>query len=566
MSSVANWWDKDGDPQYGGEIAIRASRDIVNFDPYFGEFTGLYGAWMERLIVPDWTKDPSVKDTNVGGDRFKGMKGNLAESWEFPDARTHIVHLRKGIHWQDIPPANGREFVAEDVVFHYNRFYGLGGGFAKASPHRSTDVRMQDIASVTAADKYTVVFKFKTLNPNLIMESLHNISQAQCLENPDAVKKWGDVRDWHHAIGTGPFILRDFVQGKSVTLVKNPNYWAHDERHPQNKLPYVDAIKYLIIPDDAEAAQAMLAGKLDIIHQIPPKQAQAILKKNPDILYIKNAGDPATTIQMRNDKAPFTDIRVRKAMQMALDLPGIAKNYYGGTVEPYPSTLTNREMKGWGFPYEEWPQALKDEYAYNPTLAKKLLAEAGFPKGFKTHIIASTDGDLELLEIAKTYLADIGVEMEIRNTEPADWTRLVETEQKHEQLIYRRYGPLGHNKPPLRVVTQFQTGYAANYSHVSDPVFDSFYPRATSAANDDELKLVLRDANEHVARQHYAVSLLLPIHYALYQPWVKAYNAEGHSVWMGSGGPSMLSFYGARYWIDTKLKEKMAKSQKPNLK
>ena len=142
------------------------------------------------------------------------------------------------------------------MVFHYNRFYGLGGGFTKPSPYRSTDVRIQDLLSVTAADKYTVVFKFKSLNPDLIMEALHNISLAQCLENPDAVKKWGDVRDWHHAIGTGPFILQDFVSGSSVTLIKNPDYWAYDERYPQNKLPYIDKLKYLIMPDETEAARS----------------------------------------------------------------------------------------------------------------------------------------------------------------------------------------------------------------------------------------------------------------------------------------------------------------------
>ena len=64
------------------------------------------------------------------------------------------------------------------------------------------------------------------------------------IENPEAVKQWGDLTDWHHAIGTGPFILTDFVGGSSATLVKNPNYWGYDERYPQNQLPYVDSVKY----------------------------------------------------------------------------------------------------------------------------------------------------------------------------------------------------------------------------------------------------------------------------------------------------------------------------------
>jgi ABC-type transport system substrate-binding protein len=70
-----------------------------------------------------------------------------------------------------------------------------------------------------------------------------------CIENPEAVKKWGDVRDWHHAIGTGPWILDDFVPGVSATMIKNPNYWGHDERYPQNKLPYINRVNFSIIPD-----------------------------------------------------------------------------------------------------------------------------------------------------------------------------------------------------------------------------------------------------------------------------------------------------------------------------
>jgi ABC-type oligopeptide transport system substrate-binding subunit len=70
--------------------------------------------------------------------------------------------------------------------------------------------------------------------------------------------------------------------------------------------------------------------------------------------------DSTTTLDMRNDVKPFNDIRVRKAMQMAIDLPTIARNYYGGAIEPYPSSITSWYMKGWAWPFEQWPQDLKD--------------------------------------------------------------------------------------------------------------------------------------------------------------------------------------------------------------
>jgi ABC-type transport system substrate-binding protein len=553
------WWDKLGKPQYGGELVVRANRDIVNFDPYYTEaLTSIFGGWMERLVSDDWTVDPNEWDFKITWHPSKYLKGNLAEGWEFKDPCTHIVHLRKGIHWQNIPPANGREFTADDVVFHYNRLYGLGGGFTKPSPYRATDVRIKDLISVTAADRYTVVFKFKTLNPENIMETLHNALQTQCLENPEAVKKWGDVSDWHHAIGTGPFILKDFVPGKSATLVKNPDYWGHDERYPQNQLPYFDSIKFLIIPDDDQALEMMRTGKIDILDRVFYKQAQSMQKTNPEIQQIFIPRTPTVAIQPRNDRKPFNDLRVRMALQMAIDLPEIAKTHYGGDIDTEPSTLTaTKFMKGWGFPYGEWPKELKNEYAYNPKGAKKLLAEAGYPNGFKTNVIADTDGDMPLLQIVKKYLADIGVDMEIRTMDPASYTDYVENNHNHDQMVYRPYGPLGQTYAPLRVITRLHSGYSTNYAMVSDPVFDAFFDRAKIAANEDELKLVIKDANERAARQHYAISLLQPREYSLCQPWIKGYHAQIYSLWMGVGGASMLGFYGARYWIDSQVKKSM---------
>jgi len=93
------------------------------------------------------------------------------------------------------------------------------------------------------------------------METLHNVSLAQCMENYDVVKKYGDMRDWHHALGTGPFMMKEFEPGNFASMVRNPGYWGHDERHPQNKLPYIDKLKFQIIPNQADAVEAMKAGK-----------------------------------------------------------------------------------------------------------------------------------------------------------------------------------------------------------------------------------------------------------------------------------------------------------------
>jgi hypothetical protein len=90
---------------------------------------------------------------------------------------------------------------------------------------------------------------------------------------------------------------------------------------------------------------------------------------------------------------------------------------------------------------------------------------------------------------------------------------------------------------------------------VSDPVFDAFFGKATVAGSETELKQVLREANEYVARKHFVISLLQPKEYSLCQPWLKGYHAQIYSVWMGVGGASLTSFYTARFWVDQRLKK-----------
>ena len=553
-----NWWDKLGKPQYGGEIVIRANSNIVNFDPYNTAFGNIQSAWMETLAADDWTLNPAIFDYKAHWRPTQFVNGYLAENWEFTDPSTLVYHLRKGIHWQDIPPANGREFLADDVVFHFNRLCGLGGGYSKPSPLASAGFK--DLISVIAIDKYTVAFKWNTTNAGLIMETLHQVSPTQCIENPEAVRKWGDLNDWHHALGTGAFILKDFISGNLAILSKNSNYWGYDERYPQNRLPYLDSVKFVIIPDETTAVEGMREGKIDIIDHISPLQAYAIKKTNPEILMMTHPDSNALSIEPRNDVPPFNDIRVRKAMQMAIDLPAISKSYYHGIIDPYPCTLTSRYMTGWGFPYEEWPQDLKDEYSYNPKLAKKFLADAGYEEGFKTNVVVETDADFNLLRTIKSYFDHVGIDMEIRTLEPKTWFDVVIKEHKHDQLAHRTGGsPLGHSSAPYHDLAQFRKGSRNNWAMVDDYGFNKFLDKAMAANTLNEMKKIMGDANEYVARQHFSISLLQPMAYSLCQPWIKGFSAQFGSAWAHGGGPAMLSFYLGRFWIDQNTKKSMGR-------
>jgi peptide/nickel transport system substrate-binding protein len=301
----------------------------------------------------------------------------------------------------------------------------------------------------------------------------------------------------------------------------------------------------------------MRSGKLDIIEGVSPAQAQAMQKTNPEILQLRTVSS-VETIDPRNDTPPFNDIRVRKAMQMAVDLPAIAKTYYGGNADPNPSSLTSKYMTGWGWPYEEWPQELKDEYAYNPVAAKKLLADAGYPDGFKTNIVADKAGDLGLLQVVKSYFAEIGIDMEIRPMEPATWMSFVKSGHNHDQLAQRTGGgQLGLSHEPIRHLNGIMTGYPHNYMMIKDPVFDTFYSKAMAANSIENTKKIVNDANKYVAKQHFAISLCQTNTFNLYQPWLQGYTGQDGATSADTGGPQLLFFYPSRFWIDQELKKSM---------
>ena len=564
MQNKSEWWLKLGKPQYGGELRILANWNIEDFDPHLrGPLGNIYSAWMETLLTDDWTLDPCIFDFKAHWRPTQYLKGSVAENCEFTDPQTYVVHLRKGIHWQNLPPANGREFVADDVVFHFARLKNYKGGYAE--PSQVSSGEFKDLISITAMDKYTVVFKWTISNPALILDILHQVGVSQFLENPEAVRKWGDLSDWHHALGTGAFILNDFVFGDSATMIKNPNYWGFDERYPQNRLPYLNTVKYMVITDEARVIEEMRSGNIDIVDHISPFAAYSIKETNPEILMFTHPDSNALSIEPRNDVVPFNDIRVRKAMQLAIDLPTISRSHYRGIVEPFPCTLTSRYMTGWGFPYEEWPQDLKDEYTYNPQKSKELLAEAGYPHSFKTNIIVGTDADRVLLEMIKSYFAQVDIDMEIRTLENKEWLNFVKKDHKHDQLAHRTGGsPLGHTSAPSHDLTQFRKDSPNNWAMVDDESFNSLLPRAFKASSISEIKRVIRDANEYVARQHFSISLLQPKAYSLCQPWVKGFSAQFGSAWAHAGGPARLSFYLGRFWIDQNLKNSMAKMSSKN--
>ena len=542
-TSTGNWWDSWGTPTYGGTIITSTTGDIVNFDPYNGTANASQCfAWMEPLFQDNWLLPPSnYQNTFRTPDVVAGC---IAQSWSMPDSSTVIVKIRQGIHWQNISPVNGREFTSADVVYHFDRMLGLGDGFTKVDPYWATNTWVS-CTSVTANDKYTVTFKWNLTNPEMVLEDMTYASIACDFEASEAVAQWGNLTDWHHAMGTGPFILQDFVQTSSMTLVKNPTYWGTDEHYPQNQIPYVDSMKILIIANRDTSLAALRTGKIDVVGGPTIQQVLAMNKTNP-VIKVMNIPGNCYDLDPRDDLAPFNDIRVRIAMQEAINLPLITTSYFQGYADPRPQTELSYLVPGWGFPYDQWPQDLKDEYAFNPTNAKALLAAAGYPKINTTLVYTSTlDGDL--MQICVSELADVGINVTLQPMDSSAINAYLLTAHANTGLASRG-SQLGRVMPPTRPLTQFQTGDSVNYVMWSDPVYDAFYPAAMAATTIDATKAVVKAANEYVARKHIEICTPTANSFTFYQPWLMGYTN-------GTGGNGME--YGARLWVNQDLKKSM---------
>jgi peptide/nickel transport system substrate-binding protein len=490
--------------------------------------------WSEQSLYQDWALDPNIWPNDIDYAPPKYMKGCLIESWEMNDPVTITFKVRKGIYWQNKPPVNGREFIASDIEFTLNRLLGRVGDY-KANPIVAGVFAM--VQSITATDKYTLVFKLK--QPGFFAQ-LNILSGHTFIVAPEAVKQFGDLGDWKNAIGTGPFMLTDFVQGSSLTYVKNPNYWGYDERHPQNRLPYVDEVKMLAIADPSTAISALRTGKIDMLTPLNWRQVDTLQKTDPKI---NSSAPPApgVSLVMRVDKSPFTDIKVRKALQMALDLPTIARAYFGGTLDGKPCGPVNPVFKGWTTPFDEWPQELKDEYTYNPTKAKQLLAEAGYPTGFKTNIVAATNADLDLLQIIKSEFLDIGVDMDIKTMEPGAAGAYVAA-MKHDQMsLWQGFTGLTW---PLNTISVFRHSKksTANPTGNNDPAYDAMIDKINLAATEDEASKIMRDMETYLLKQHWDIYTMPLKSYTLWQPYLRGYSGEILSQDQGR--------IWARLWID----------------
>lgn len=348
----------------------------------------------------------------------------LAESWTTsPDGKTWTFKLRRGVKFH-----SGRELVADDVKFTYDRVMDANIGSGGRGYFLAID-------GIEIPDKYTVRIHTKQPSASLLAALAGNWS---AIVPRDEYEKRGDLR--RTAIGTGPFILQEWVPQSHLKARKNPDYWDKGK-------PYIDAVEIKIIPDEASIVAQLRTGN---IHH-------ALLEDNKNYLLVK---DDKRLNAMRSPRLgfdclimnlgrkPFDDIRVRQAISLAVDrneVLQVAASGLGQVTGP----LTPA-MKPWALPIE----AFKEWYMPNPERAKKLLAEAGSPNGFKTTLKAIPTFPTMVAgsQVIAAQLKRIGVDVQIIQEEYGVWIKniikpnfnfdmtmnLTNGEPDPDSLLYRR--------------------------------------------------------------------------------------------------------------------------------
>ena len=547
-------------PQYGGTITATRVSDPPHGDVYFHHAgAGLISGVIERLTIADWALDRDVFNYRTTYMPDFVWRGHLAESWNIsPDGLTYTFPIRKGVNWHDKPPMNGRELTAKDIEYNLHRYLGLGSGYTEPAAYwASNPLALLPWESITATDKWTLVFKLTKVDPDALRIILK--SQLTFTYPPEVIEKYGDMKDWRNVVGTGPFELTDWVEGSSITWTKNPNYWGFDEKYPENRLPYVDQLRQLIMPDAATRLAALRSAKIDLLamflgagHLTSMDQVDSLKKTNPELLMEPFSYRSLTSWPINSSRPPFDDARVSHAMQMALDLETINTLYFGGHADTTPQGWLGAAMVGYVTPFEEWPAEVKGYYTYDPEGAEALLDEAGYPRGadgIRLKIVLDVGlphFDVAYNELAASYWAEIGVDVEIREVE---WAAFFPTVPEGNFDMFTFIS--GYEVEPLMQIIQLTSDTTANAPHVRDPVYNAMVADVQAADTNEERKRLTKLVDMYIIEKHWFIwGSRVPLMNVL-QPWVIGFNGETE---LGNADRVLIA---SRLWIDQELKEAM---------
>jgi len=397
------------------------------------------------------------------------IDSELAQTWEQVDKTTYKFSLVKNAKWHDVAPVNGRPFVAEDVKYSIERMKGT-------DPDLRTRSAMEPIEKIETPDQYTVIVKTREPFSALINNVGHtwNIIMAKELaETPDVNRK---------AIGTGPFIFREWQRGVLLRYDRNPDYWRKGQ-------PFFDRVIMRVVPDRAARAANFRSGETDIWGGAPPtvpyETIDDMKKAVPDVNEIKREGsnNSGWKAYFNTTAAPFNDKRVRQAYLYGTDYTAVAKFFGPLAQRAAPMPLASP----YGLKLDDLPKT-------DMAKAKQLLEAAGYNEARPVKIKTSVSpeyGGTTLAQIVQQVMKPAAFDIEINQMENAAWVQNVYRGGKDYQMS--SHSDWSWEDPDRGLWAYFHSKGNANNTHFANPQVDALLEKQRGEFDLEARKKTVRE-------------------------------------------------------------------------
>jgi peptide/nickel transport system substrate-binding protein len=475
------------EPRRGGVIHWYLPDDPPDLDPHMSTISSTqwvlgmcYNGLLRYNVGPGNGPESEAAATPVP---------DLAERFERPDPLTYIFHLRSGVRFHD-----GTPLTAEDVAFSLDRIRTNKAEFQRAYAFTALD-------TVKATGDRVVTVKLKEPYAAFI----NQVAAAYTRIAPKhVIEAKGDLKQV--IVGTGPFKLQEYQRGQRMVLVRNPDYF-------ERGIPYVDSIDIAIMPDNATQVAAFNSRRIDILIAANAAQAQTLKSVNPEIVlqeYVEFRLDGlGCNIRMK----PFDDIRVRQAMWYAIDQQKIIDISFQGHGKKQRSVPPS--YAGWAVPFEKLPLA----DAPNLDKARRLLAEAGYPKGFSAKCKSVYRYTQKEATIAAEMLKAIGVNLEIIDVEYGAYLKA--RNAGDFEVIAFSLAPFGDVEDFTTAL--YQTSSSRNYGHWGNADLDKLLEQGKREGDVQKRKAIFAKVQAFLAENCWVVDLPRYTTFEAWHPYVKDY-------------------------------------------
>lgn len=396
-------------PQHGGTLTYSFWQwyEAKNWDVTSGSWTAV-----SKFVYPIYSAI-LIGDTETYGPRGSNeyafqlhqeipdqfLKGDLAESWEVK-ADGLVFHLRKGAMYtgNDKIGMKAREVTAQDLAAGMNHI--LAGPLGQGIKNFVKNVRV--------VDKYTLAVDFNYYEFTWGAMLIYGMG---CVYYPPEVIAAG-ASEWRNQAGSGPFTLENYVSGAGATYIRNPNYYGTTTIGGKvYETPFIDKLVIPTITDELTMIGALRTGKIDIC-QVPVTYVNTLKDTNPELIVSEYVDGGMMTVAPDCADPPFDNVAVRRALQTAIDQQAYVDTVLKGkgVIQPFPS---------YGSPYytplNQMPAETKVLFSGDKALAKKMLADAGYPNGLKTQMYfkPSVARDADCAAFLESEWAKIGAEVKL---------------------------------------------------------------------------------------------------------------------------------------------------------